>query len=394
MSTGTLPRQPEPAPSARSATITLLPFTLLMFLGYAAVGLPIGTLPLEVHALGYGTATVGAVMGLAPGTTLLARQLAGVLAERRGPKAVVLAGLVVAALSGVAYLLSTGLPPGPALAVLLAGRVVLGLGDSLFTTALTAWVVTRVGPGHAGRALSWNGIAMYGAVAVGAPLGAGLGSLGGFAAVAVAVAVLPLAAGIVCLALPGSPATAARRSSMVHVLGAIWPPGLGIVLASGGFGTIAAFMALHYAERGWSGAGLALSAFGGVYIVSRVLFAGVPDRIGGIRVAIACLVVEAAGLALIAVANSPLAALAGAGLSGLGYSLVFPALGVEVVRRVRPGDLGVALGAFLACFDLGLGAAGPAMGLVAAGHGLPAAFLAASAACLVSLVLVWITRVR
>ncbi len=394
MSAGALPARPEPAPSARSATITLLPFTLLMFLGYAAVGLPIGTLPLEVHALGYGTATVGAVMGLAPGTTLLARQLAGVLAERRGPKAVVLAGLVVAALSGVAYLLSTGLPPGPALAVLLVGRVVLGLGDSLFTTALTAWVVTRVGPGHAGRALSWNGIAMYGAVAVGAPLGAGLGSLGGFAAVAVAVAVLPLAAGIVCLALPGLPATAARRSSMTHVLGAIWPPGLGIVLASGGFGTIAAFLALHYAERGWSGAGLALSAFGGVYIVSRVLFAGVPDRIGGIRVAIVCLVVESAGLALIAAANSPLAALAGAGLSGLGYSLVFPALGVEVVRRVRAEDLGVALGAFLACFDLGLGAAGPAMGLVAASHGLPAAFLAASAACLVSLVLVWITRVR
>ena len=73
---------------------------------------------------------------------------------------------------------------------------------------------------------------------------------------------------------------------------------------------------------------------------------------------------------------------------------MFPSLGVEVVRRVTPENRGVALGAFLACFDLGLGAAGPAMGLLAAGHGLPAAFMGAAAACLVSLALIWTTRSR
>lgn len=372
--------------------VILLPFTLVMFLGYCAVGMPISTLPLRVHGLGFDTAVVGVAMGLAPAATLLTRQLAGGLADRYGPKTGVVIGLVTASSSGLAYLLSTLLSAGPALATLMLGRVLLGLGDSLFTTALTAWVVTRVGPAHAGRALSWSGIAMYGAMALGAPVGAWLGSVGGFASVSVSVIALPLLSVPFALAMPRSQPAAARPSAMASVLRAIWAQGLGVVLASGGFGTIAAFLALQFAERGWSGGSLALTAFGATYIASRLFLAGLPDRVGGARVAMVCLVVEAAGLLLIAAAASPLLAALGAALTGLGYSLVFPSLGVEVVRRVSADHRGVALGALLACFDLGLGAAGPVMGLVAAGQGLPAAFLAASAACIVSLLLVWTTR--
>ncbi len=380
-------------PAGRSVTRTLLPFTAIIFLGYAAVGLPLATLPLLVHGLGFGTTIVGVVIGLAPVATLLTRQLAGQLADRRGPKFGVLLGLATTACSGVAYLLASVLPPGPALAALMLGRVVLGLGDSLFTTACNTWMVTAAGPGHAGRAMSWAGIAMYGALAVGAPLGALLGQAG-FAWVAVAVAVSPLLALPMALRLVGLAADPARRAGLLGVVGRMWPPGLGLVLASGGFGTIAAFLALRFATEGWPGGGLALTAFGAVYIVSRLLFAGLPDRLGGVRVAVVCLAVEACGLVLIGLAGSPLLAVLGTALTGLGYSMVFPSLGVEVVRRVSAQDRGVALGAYLACFDLGLGAAGPVMGLVAAGHGLAWAFLAAAGASVLSLGLVWGTRVR
>ncbi len=379
----------------RSVTAVLLPFTLIVFLGYSAVGLPLAVLPLQVHlAMGYSTAVAGAAVGLAPAATLLTRQIAGRLADRRGPRAGVLLGLLTAAASGPCYLLATALPPGPGLAALMAGRVVLGVGDSLFTTAVAVWMIARVGPQHAGRAMAWTGIAMYGALAVGAPAGAVLGSWAGFAGIAGSAAILPVLAIPIALASTGVPAVAAVRSSLLSVLRLIWPPGLGMVLASSGFGTIAAFLALRYAALGWNGAGLALTAFGGVYILARLFFAGLPDRVGGIGVAVACLLVEAAGLAFIAAAGSPAVALAGTALAGLGYSLVFPALGVEAVRRVPVESRGVALGAFLACFDFGLGAAGPVMGLVAAGRGLPSAFLAAAAACLLALGVVWTTRVR
>ena len=135
----------------------------------------------------------------------------------------------------------------------------------------------------------------------------------------------------------------------------MWPPGLGLVLASGGFGTIAAFLSLRFAAMGWGGAGLALTGFGAVYITSRLLFAGLPDRLGGISVAMMCLCVEACGLVLIGLANAPVLAFLGTALTGLGYSMVFPSLGVEVVRRVPPESRGVALGSLPRLFRPGIG---------------------------------------
>jgi predicted MFS family arabinose efflux permease len=386
---------------ANSLTSTLLPFAGIVFLGYSAIGIPLSTLPVQVHdTLGYGTTMVGAIVGLAAAATLLTRQLAGALADRRGPKLAVLIGLGITALAGLAYLVSLAVPPRGAIVAIGFGRLVLGLGDSVFTTGVMAWAVTRVGPHNAGRAMAWIGIAMYGALAIGAPVGVALDALGGFGAVALLTAAMPLLAIPIALRLTGLPASAAsHRASFLQVVRAIWAQGLAMVLGSAGFGTIAAFLALRYAAQGWTGtgwssAGVALSAFGGAYIVTRLLFAGLPDRLGGMRVAMAALAIEAVGLALIALAAHPLVALAGTAVTGLGYSLVFPSLGVEAVRRVPPESRGVALGAFLGCFDLGLGASGPLTGLVASGFGLSAAFTAAAAASVVSMALVGVAGRR
>jgi predicted MFS family arabinose efflux permease len=74
-------------------------------------------------------------------------------------------------------------------------------------------------------------------------------------------------------------------------------------------------------------------------------------------------------------ASSAGTAAAGAALTDLGYSLVFPGLGVEAVRRAPPESRGVAMGAYTACLDLALGVSGPALGLVAGKAGVSAVFL-------------------
>jgi NAD(P)-dependent dehydrogenase (short-subunit alcohol dehydrogenase family) len=124
------------------------------------------------------------------------------------------------------------------------------------------------------------------------------------------------------------------------------------------------------------------SAFAASLIVARVLCGHLPDRLGGARVALACALLEAAGLALVWLAPGRVSAAVGAALAGFGYSLVYPGLGIEAVRRVPPESRGLAMGAYTACLDLALGVAAPALGLVAGGAGLGAVFLAAGLAVL------------
>ncbi len=268
----------------------------------------------------------------------------------------------------------------------------MGIGDSLFVTGISAWCVTAAGPGRAGRAMAWNGIAMYAALAAGAPVGTTLYGLG-FGAVAVAAVLLPAAGFALTAFLPAiaMPRVGAPRS-MLQVLGAIWAPGLAVTLASSGVGTIAAFLTLRYRNAGWPGAGFALSGFGIAYIAMRVFLAGLPDRLGGRLVAAVSLVVEAAGELLLWHAASPISAFAGAALTGLGYSLVFPSCGVEAMRRVGSDSRGLAIGVFLACFDLGLGAAGPLAGFASAWFGLDSAFLLGAITALLSAVLMTAIR--
>ena len=127
---------------------------------------------------------------------------------------------------------------------------------------------------------------------------------------------------------------------------------------------------------------LCLSAFGGCFIGARLLFANSINRLGGFRVAIICLGVESLGLLLLWSAPNPWAGLAGAALTGFGFSLVFPAFGVEAVNLVPASNRGAALGAYSLFVDLSLGITGPLVGFVANLFGFRSMFLFA---CLASL---------
>jgi predicted MFS family arabinose efflux permease len=223
-------------------------------------------------------------------------------------------------------------------------------------------------------------MAMYGALAVGAPVGLWMNDATGFAAIGLINILLSLAALLLVAGVASVPPYGGYRQSFRSILGLIWRPGLGVALQGVGFAAIGAFVSLDFLAKGWPHAGLALTCFGAAFVAIRLLFGRLPDRVGGIRVAMISLVVEAVGQILLWIAPDPATALLGATVTGCGCSMVFPSFGVEVIRHVPPQSRGTALGGFAAFQDIAYGGTGPVAGVVASSFGYASVFAVGAAA--------------
>lgn len=363
--------------------ITLLPVTLAVFIAFLTMGMQLPVLPLHLQQnLGMDTLAIGTVIGAQFIASLLTRSWAGNFADMRGAKRAVLAGLLVVASSGVIYLISLLFIDRPAssVAILLLGRVVLALGESLLATGALGWGLGLVGPANAGKVMAWIGIAIYGAWALGAPLGVAIYHGWHFTGIAMAIIVVPLLPLMFITQVRAVAPTSTKRTPFYKVMGAVWRPGLGLALASVGFGMITAFIALLFAARAWGNASLAFTAFGVAFIAARLFFAHLPDKLGGARVALVCVLIEACGQLLIWRADDATLVYLGAALTGFGYSLAFPAFGVEAVRRAPPHTRSLAMGAYVAFLDIALAIISPLAGALAAHRGVASVYLAGAIA--------------
>jgi predicted MFS family arabinose efflux permease len=218
---------------------------------------------------------------------------------------------------------------------------------------------------------------MYAAFALGAPAGTALYASYGFLSIALATMLLPLAILPLVARLRRVAPTARVRPVLSKVFAAVWVPGVGLALSSVGLGAITAFVALLFAARGWT-VWPAFTSFAVAFIFARVFFGHLADKLGGARVALVCVLIEAAGQASIWLAPWSALALIGAALTGFGYALAYPGFGVEAVRRAPPESRGLAMGAYTAFLDVTLALASPVLGLVAGAAGLGTVFLAST----------------
>ena len=359
--------QPAPA-STLAITLQILSIVFYTFVAFLCIGLPIAVLPGYVHdQLGFSAVIAGLTIGLQYLATLLSRPMAGRVADGQGTKRAIIYGLLGIAASGVLTAVSALTLEWPLLSllVLLGGRVLLGLAQGLIGVATLSWGIGAVGAEHTARVISWNGVASYGAIAIGAPLGVMLADKVNFATLGLVLTILAALALLVIRNKPLMPVVRGERLPFWAAFGRVAPCGVGLTLASIGYGTLTTFVTLFYLEQGWSGAAWCLSAFGLCFIVSRLMFVNAVNRFGGYPVAMACMSTEALGLALLWLAPSPALALVGAGLAGFGLSLVYPALGVEAIKQVPVSSRGAGLGAYAVFFDLALAISGPLMGAIA-----------------------------
>ncbi len=366
------------APSVPSHHM-LFPIMAFVFVGYLVIGIALPVVPLYVrNELGLSNFVVGLVAGSPFLAALLSRLPAGRYSDRAGAKRAVVTGMLSAVVGGVLFFISLAFfrQANVSVAILLVGRALLGVADSFVITGALSWGLKLLGAEHTGRVMAWVGTSLYAAFALGAPLGSALYASHGFNAIAVATILIPLCAlGLLAPLSVAKSSSKAAAADLISIARAVWAPGVALALSGVGFAALMAFLALLFVDHHWAPVWSAFSVLSLSFIVGRVLFGGLADKVGGARVAFVCVLVEAAGLFLIGVAPSMAVALTGVALSSFGYSLVYPGLGVEAIKYGPSQSRGVTMGAYTACLDLSLGISSPVLGVIASAVGMDSVYL-------------------
>jgi MFS family permease len=377
-----------PAPSADPRPgLSFAGVFAVTFCGLVGVGSVLPVLPRYIHGpLDSGDVAVGIVIGAYAVTGLLLRPVAGRLADTRGRKPTVLLGAALVALSGLLYLPSLGI------AGLIVARLLLGAGEGAVYTAGSAWIVDLAPEERRGRVLGLYGLAVWGGLSVGPLFGELLLDAGGYTAVWIFAAVMPVLGALFALVArdPFVPLEHAEPHPLIapEAVG----PGFAIALASTGYAALATFIVLHLEARGIDEGATVFAAFAAMLVLTRLVFGHLPDRVGAAPVAIVATLGEAVGLALIALAHSLPMAIAGGLVMGAAFSLLNPALMLIALSRVSQQARGAAMGTYTAFFDAGVGLGAPLAGLVAALAGYEAAFFFAAAVCVASALMVMTQR--
>ncbi|WP_316825440.1 MFS transporter [Pedobacter miscanthi] len=376
----------------------ITPIILSVFAVYLTIGMTLGVLPGFVkNDLKFDSVIVGLVIGLQSLATLLTRAYSGKLTDTKGAATSSRRGIYLIVISGIMYISATFSIGNLWLALVLViiARIIHGISESLSITGALTRGIALVGAQKSGKVMTWNGIAMYSGIALGVPLS--IWMKGAFGIIYVFTAMIVLSA-ISWLATSKLPVVVVEAGSVrppfYKVIGLVSGQGLGLAFAAVGFACISSFISLLFASRGLGNPSSAFISFGGCYILTRVFCSSYPDRFGGYKVAIISLVIELFGQLLIWYSASALVAVIGCGITGIGFSLIFPSLGVLAIKKVSPQMRGTALGAYAAFFDLSLGITGPIAGIVASWYSYQAIYLFGGISCLLAILILFFSRNR
>ncbi|WP_225753303.1 MFS transporter [Actinotalea sp. Marseille-Q4924] len=318
--------------------------------------------------LGASDGVAGAAVGLFVLGALLARPVAGPLVARLGTRPVLLGGLALYLLAGLAYL------PADRVELLLLVRVVHGMGMGIAHTAVTTTVMTALPATRRAEGTGYFSAGSNVGAALGPLVALTLGRTAGHEAVfwlAAAVSALAL-----LLALPvrgpgrmppaAGSAWTPRRLVEVRVV----PIASVMLLVGAAFAGVLTYLGPYADERGLTAAAsLFFLVHAAAAVVSRPLAGRLHDRRGENVVLYPAFVSMAAGAVLLAVATTPTALLVAAACFGLGMGTLQSSAQAVAVSLVEPARVGVATSTFFLLLDLGTGAAPLVLGLVVAGVG-------------------------
>lgn len=371
-------------------TPTFIALTLAELAYFTAAGLMIPVTPLFASGpLGASESGVGLAVGAWAVSALLLRPLAGISADRRGRRPLLILGALAVAIITAAHVLVTQL------AALVALRLLLGAAEAFFFVAAFAALADLAPPTRVGEALSFNSLGIYLGIAVGPLIGELLLARGGFTLAWMGGAALALIAALIAVRVPE---TAARTGSQEHatplISRAALGPGLGLFTGIAGMGGFLGFVALYARDIGIDGSQGVLLVFGLTVVGTRLAFARLPDRMPAHRLGSIALALTAAGLVLAGAFGTAAGLYAGTALLAVGVAFTTPAFFAAIFSRVPASERGAASATASVFVDLAFGGGPVLVGLVAGAVTIPAGFAAAALLALAGSFGTWVTRPR
>ncbi|HUW66073.1 MAG TPA: MFS transporter [Spirochaetia bacterium] len=341
-------------------------FLLADFTGFLVFGsfyYLMSTLQYYVIGLGGNVAAVGLVQGVFVIVAVLLRPMVGNLLDNRGRRRFLLLGIAIIVGSFLVY------PMVPQVWWILAVRMLHGVGWAFATTAVSTMVADVVPPRRRGEAMGYYSNFMDVAMGAGPFIGVLLLQFGGYQAVFIGAAITLLPAlGTVgaikeCYQPPPAPVKRPLLSRPALL------PGLVMITASIGYGTVVTFIPTLATARHIAGTFLGVSdyaffyiAYAATLILTRGPWGRISDRYGRQAAIIPGLLLMAAGTFTLALTRSfPILVMAGIIYAG-GFGSAQPAIMAWTVDRAGRSNFGAAMGTFFAAFDGGIGIGAMAMG--------------------------------
>lgn len=358
---------------------SIISYVFFTFIGYFIIGLSLSVLPIFISkGLGFSMLVAGIVISLQYVMTFLMRAYSGKIIDSKGPKPTILISMLGFAFTGLVLIMAYYFRFSPIISLLflIITRLFTGGAEGMVGASPINWAIMTFGEKHTAKIISYNGVACYGGLALGASMGVTIVKYFNYYGLGFLIVALGLIGFFYARTKENrtEKQSVEEQKSFWNVLGKVAPFGLCLALGGLGFATISTFITLYYDYYHWQNGAICLSVFGILFVTGRLVFSNTINRFGGINVAIASLAVEAFGLTIIALSYHPYFVLIGAGITGLGFSLIFPALGVMAMKTVPSSNQGSALAGYGLFIDMSLGITGPLIGGVADAFGLPYIF--------------------
>jgi MFS family permease len=347
------------------------------FAFFVSFFLLLAALPLHARALGISDRAIGGVLGAFAFAAMLVRPWAGWAADRHGRRPLMLAGALVFAVASLAYNLTVG-----ALG-LLAVRLLHGCGMGLYPTAASAVVADLAPPDRRGAVMGNFGAAANLAMAFGPLAGLAVIDRAGFPVLFGLAAAVALIALLLTQRLPETARSRERIPFTPGALlsaGALFPSAI-VFLMMLGYGALVTFLPIHASQQGVN-AGLFFLVFALVIAAVRTSAGRLSDRVGRGAVAAGGLLLAAAALGVLALANSAASLVAAGALYGAGFGAATTALLTWCVDVVDAASRGRAMGTYYTALELGIGLGALGAGFGVDAVGFAATFLAAALAAL------------